>query len=451
MPVEVRPLGSTCNIQCQYCYQNSQRDGRGQAPQYDLDAIKRAVELEGGPVHLFGGEPLMMPFADLEDLLTWGQTRYGHSAVQTNGTLITDRHLELFGRLKVGVGISVDGPGPLNDARWCGSLQKTRETTKKTLDALENILERGLPVSLIITIHRANATQDRLTTLLRWLARMDQSGVRSARIHLLEVDDPEVARAYAMSAEENISALLALRDAERSFRNLRFDIFAEVRDLLLGKDEAATCVWRACDPYTTAAVRGVEGMGQRSNCGRTYKDGVEFVKSDVPRFDRYIALYETPQSVGGCAGCRFFLMCKGQCPGTAIDGDWRNRTEHCSVWLAIFTTIEEELVRSGIVPLTNTSMRAEAEAAMNTCWRAGANPSVASVLRFLRQNRPSRGEGTSADAAAVVDSRGVTGRYNVPKHWPTTPSRAPNTPSQAPRDACEGSELATLPSVGAIS
>ena len=79
-------------------------------------------------------------------------------------------------------------------------------------------------------------------------------------------------------------------------------------------------------------MQGIEGTDQRSNCGRTNKDGIDFVKSDREGFERYLALYYTPQEYGGCKDCRFFLMCKGQCPGTAIDRDWRNRTEHCEVW-----------------------------------------------------------------------------------------------------------------------
>jgi len=79
-------------------------------------------------------------------------------------------------------------------------------------------------------------------------------------------------------------------------------------------------------------VQGVEGDGRSSNCGRTNKDGVDFPKAEFAGYERYLALAKTPYAYGGCSGCRFFIFCKGQCPGTAIDGDWRNRTEHCSVW-----------------------------------------------------------------------------------------------------------------------
>ena len=90
MSVELRPLGVACNIQCQYCYQNPVRDAGNVPRSYDLDKMKAAIEAEGGPFSLFGGEPLLVPIADLEELWSWGLERYGHNSLQTNGTLITD-------------------------------------------------------------------------------------------------------------------------------------------------------------------------------------------------------------------------------------------------------------------------------------------------------------------------------------------------------------------------
>jgi uncharacterized protein len=127
-------------------------------------------------------------------------------------------------------------------------------------------------------------------------------------------------------------------------------------------------------------VRGVEGNGQRSNCGRTYKDGVEFVKSASPGFERYLALYQTPQTAGGCKDCRFFMMCKGQCPGTAIDGDWRNRTEHCAVWMALYEDLEAQLVREGRQPLSLSRRRPELERALLGQWASGRNCTIADAL-----------------------------------------------------------------------
>ena len=93
MTVELRPLGVHCNIACQYCYQNPQRDAGNLGRRYDIDTMKRAILEEGGPFTLFGGEPLMLPEDDLEDLWAWGLEQFGHNSVQTNGTLINEAHV----------------------------------------------------------------------------------------------------------------------------------------------------------------------------------------------------------------------------------------------------------------------------------------------------------------------------------------------------------------------
>ena len=139
----------------------------------------------------------------------------------------------------------------------------------------------------------------------------------------------------------------------------------------MGDDQSTTCVWNACDPYTTRAVQGIEGHGQRSNCGRTNKDGIDFVKADREGFERYLALYHAPQACGGCQGCRFFVMCKGQCPGGSINGDWRNRSSKCELWMALFERFEAELLAEGKTPLSVSPRRGLVEAFALRQWSAG--------------------------------------------------------------------------------
>jgi uncharacterized protein len=121
MTVELRPYGTRCNIQCRYCYQEPRREAGNLARAFDLEKMKRAVESEGGPFSLFGGEPLLLRLDELEELWAWGLERYGVNSIQTNGTLIRDEHIALFHKYRVSVGISMDGPDELNDVRWPGA------------------------------------------------------------------------------------------------------------------------------------------------------------------------------------------------------------------------------------------------------------------------------------------------------------------------------------------
>ena len=176
--------------------------------------------------------------------------------------------------------------------------------------------------------------------------------MKSARIHTLEVDSPE---AEKMSVPDDllIKQLLALATWEKKFKNLKFDKFQEyVKLLRQDGHQGLTCVWNACDPLTTDAVHGVATDGTRSNCGRTNKDGINWIKADSSGHERQLALYNTPQEYGGCKDCRFFLLCKGECPGTGIDKDWRNRTTHCNVIKGMFTHFESLLVDLGETPVS---------------------------------------------------------------------------------------------------
>ena len=386
MSVTLKPLGVACNIQCQYCYQNALRDAAGTKPAYDLERIKAAIEQNGGPFSLFGGEALLMPVADLEALWSWGLEKYGRNSVQTNGTLIADEHLRLFKAYKVGVGISLDGPGELNDVRWAGTLAATREATARAQAAVERLCREGIAPGLIVTLHRGNATAEKLPALHAWLRQLEGFGVCSVRLHLLEIETPAVRGKYCLSIEENVVALLSLLELERDgLRTLKFDLFRDMREQLLGEDARTSCVWNACDPYTTAAVRGVEGNGQLSNCDRTNTEGIDFVKSDAEGFERYLALHHSSQEQGGCAGCRYFMMCKGQCPGTAIDRDWRNRTEYCGVWKRVFERVENDLLAEGRRPVSLRPERAALEALFVEAWRSGRNTNIAQCLARLER------------------------------------------------------------------
>lgn len=380
MALELRPLGVACNIACSYCYQNPQREAGNVTRSFDWPAMKATIEREGRDFSLFGGEPLLVSKADLETIWAYGLERFGSNAVQTNGTLIDDEHIRLFKKYRVAVGISLDGPGELNDARRAGTLARTREATARAEAAIERLCREGMAPSLIVTLHRGNASRRRLPRLRDWIVRLERLGVRSLRLHILESDQPGIHERYALGEDDNVRAFLCFAALERRLTTLRLDVFDDMRRMLRGNDRETTCVWNACDPYTTRAVRGVEGDGRLSNCGRTLKDGVDFLKANEQGFERYRALYATPQEQNGCQGCRFFLMCKGQCPGTAVDGDWRNRTEHCGVWKRLYGVLERELESGGETPLSLHPRRGALERAMLAAWASGRNPAIQDLL-----------------------------------------------------------------------
>ena len=90
-------------------------------------------------------------------------------------------------------------------------------------------------------------------------------------------------------------------------------------------------------------------------------------------------------------------------PGTAIDNDWRNRTEHCDVWKALCTMVETELRNQGWRPLSVHPIRRRVEAAFLDAWAAGVEPTLAGELNASRPSPTADGDGAS-QAVAVPTS-----------------------------------------------
>jgi uncharacterized protein len=386
--VELRPLGVSCNLQCQYCYQHPQRDAGNVSRHYDMEKMKAGIRAEGGPFILFGGEALLLPKDDLHELWAWGLDEFGRNTVQTNATLIDDEHFEMFRRYNVHVGVSLDGPAALNDTRWLGTLERTRAATARSQAALERLCDEGFAPSMILTLHRRNAAPEQLPRLVEWVNDLTDRGLGSLRLHLLESETQLVHETYGLSQAENIEAMRAFLRLSTQSPRLRIQPFGDMRKMLLGDDGRTTCTWNGCDPYNTKAVQGVEGDGQRSNCGRTNKDGIDFEKSRGRGMERSLALHRTPQSAGGCQDCRFFMMCKGQCPGTAVDRDWRNRSEHCEVWKALYSDLERELTDAGKRPLSLSPRRPALETSLARAWERGEEVKISRLSPGAAGDRP---------------------------------------------------------------
>ena len=120
-----------CNGECGSCYENALRSKAAQIPDPDniynkiTEIIREQIDIKdaGGeicqPPTFHGGEPLLLKLPDLERLAHKIHAFWGRNGIQTNGTLIDDRHIALFRKYKFHVGISIDGDlASTNRGRW---------------------------------------------------------------------------------------------------------------------------------------------------------------------------------------------------------------------------------------------------------------------------------------------------------------------------------------------
>ncbi len=402
MTVEVNPVGIRCGaknggLDCLYCYERHQRLAEGDTPlpRVDIERIKAIVSATGGNAFsLHGGEALLARAEDLETLWAWGLETYGHNGLQTSGRPITEEHLRLFEKYKVHVGFSVDGPGELNLARRAGTNAETLQAAAHSDRMLRRCLRlRRGGASLIVTLHKINASPARLPKLVSWLRSLAHAGLRDARLHVLQSQPGTPGRSLILPVHEQIAAMRACRDLEEELDRkrwlwwrrapLQFDVFKDIRRLLLGKDNDVTCIWNGCNLWSTSALFGVNADGSRHGCGRSEEDSKWLPVERCGVNSRPLLLMETPQEEGGCMGCRHFVVCKGQCPGMCIDDDWRMRSVDCELWRTLIEDEEARIVARGGEPVTLRKDLRQIEEAMRATWARNKTATISAALRSI--------------------------------------------------------------------
>jgi uncharacterized protein len=127
-PVKLLVLQGTpfCNIDCSYCYlpdrdskaKMSAETVRGIVQRLREDGLLRGTLL----VNWHAGEPLVLPPSFYEERIPLFQPLVDDGiavthSLQTNGMLVTDAFCDLFRKLDIKIGVSVDGPAFLHDSR----------------------------------------------------------------------------------------------------------------------------------------------------------------------------------------------------------------------------------------------------------------------------------------------------------------------------------------------
>jgi uncharacterized protein len=167
-----KPSGSTCNIDCTYCFFLSKEalypNEKQRMSEATLDAyIRQLLESHRVPrvtVAWQGGEPTLMGidfFKRAVELVEKyrkpGQTV--QHTFQTNGILLDDDWCVFFKEHNVLVGLSVDGPRELHDAYRRDRRQQG--TFDRVMQGLQHLKRHGVEFNILCTVNAANEKHGR--------------------------------------------------------------------------------------------------------------------------------------------------------------------------------------------------------------------------------------------------------------------------------------------------
>ena len=167
-----KPSGSTCNIDCAYCFFLSKEalypNDKQRMSEATLDAyIQQLLEAHRTPevtVAWQGGEPTLMRLEFFERAveLVEKHRRPGQSVrqtFQTNGLLLDDAWCAFFKKHNFLIGLSVDGPREMHDAYRRD--RRGQGTFDLVMKGWRHLREHGVEFNILCTVNVANQAHGR--------------------------------------------------------------------------------------------------------------------------------------------------------------------------------------------------------------------------------------------------------------------------------------------------
>jgi uncharacterized protein len=167
-----KPSGSTCNIDCTYCFFLSKEalypNDKSRMSEATLEAyIRQLLEAHRTPtvtVAWQGGEPTLMKLdffkksVELVEKYRRPEQEVQHT-FQTNGILLDDEWCAFFKEHNFLVGLSVDGPREIHDAYRLDRAK--RGTFDKVMNGWRHLRQHGVEFNILCTVNAANQKHGR--------------------------------------------------------------------------------------------------------------------------------------------------------------------------------------------------------------------------------------------------------------------------------------------------
>ncbi len=345
----VKPSGSTCNIDCDYCFYLHKEEllahpkNARMPPRVLEEHIRQYIEAQTAPEVVFtwqGGEPTLMGLAFFQQVVEL-QKKYAKpnqrifNDLQTNGLLLNDEWCEFLKKHDFLVGISIDGPQELHDL-----LRKTKNqkpTFHHVMKAIDLLHKHNIVFHALCVVNRYNAEHP--LEVYRFL----RDSVRPRMIQFLsavaKTDFKQNTVAYPTKPESLVIPILQeslVTDwtvPAKSWGNFLSVIWQEWLHKDYGKvfvdhfeNVVSQFLWYGSQKCTTSPICGkglaLEHNGDLYSCDHfvypEYKLGniLESHEGDLvfsPKQEQFA--YAKSQTLPRyCRSCEFLSLCYGECP-----------------------------------------------------------------------------------------------------------------------------------------
>lgn len=327
----VKPVGSSCNLGCSYCYY-LEKAGLygGREPVMSPELLEVVIKDYSSSVDVpelsyvwHGGEPLLagLPFfkkaVELQRKYSGG--RKVINSIQTNGTLLTDEWAAFFRKNGFLVGLSLDGPRDVHD----GFRKDKRggETFDRVMRGLGLLRRHGVEFNILSTVN--SRSEGRGAEIYRFLK---SSGGTFLQFLPVMEQGPD-------------GSILPWSVSPRAFGEFMCEVFddwlrGDVGSVFVTLFDATLSSWCGITPgvcafcQTCGSSPVVEHSGDVYSCDH-FVDEAHRLGNILGTSLRTIMTSQEQQRFGlakrselpkSCLSCQYLPACGGECPQHRISG-----------------------------------------------------------------------------------------------------------------------------------
>lgn len=321
-----KTVSEDCNLACDYCYYSTCGGKPGKIinkiDSVILDKfIKEYMEQSIGSATFAwqGGEPLLAGLEFFEEVVSL-QAKYAPkhtiiaNSLQTNGTLITEKWASFFKQYHFLIGVSLDGPREIHDARRVDS--RGQGSFDRVMNGIQNLRKYNVDFNILTVIHRGNVTK--AIEMMKFFESEDLRYVQfipCMDFRSQEVDKPGV---YDITPEEYGAFLCEAFDYWYNNGNPRTSIrfFDEMVNVYVNRSPGL-CIHRDVCPQTIILEQNGDAFPCDFYINEDWKIGNIATHSieeiiNHPIYEKFLKMKPTlPEA---CKTCEWKKLCHGGCP-----------------------------------------------------------------------------------------------------------------------------------------
>ncbi|AKG34758.1 anaerobic sulfatase maturase [Paenibacillus durus] len=357
-----KTVSEDCNLACDYCYYST--CGGKPGPKINrIDSailekfIKEYMARSRGAASFAwqGGEPLLAGLEFFEEAVSL-QARYAPkgtsigNSIQTNGTLINDRWAAFFKKYNFLVGVSLDGPEDIHDARRVDS--RGQGSFHRVMKGIEHLRRHNVDFNILSVIHKGNVGQ--AAEIMAFFEEEGFSYVQFIPCMDFRSQEPDKPGVYDITPAEYGQFLREAFDYWYNGGSPRVSVrFFD--NMLAGytNREAELCIHRAECPTTIILEQNGDAypcdffISPEWKIGNVATHSIEDLLKH-PLYTRFLGM--KPALPEGCRSCEWKRLCHGGCPRNrewVAELEARGRDYFCASYKEIYGYADERMKQLG--------------------------------------------------------------------------------------------------------